>query len=139
ANRAKEVGDLVDDLRKDLNFQDELTKVKSSEVVVLRSGKDFTSKVELPDFTDKDKAHPQLFKMEFTASRIKNDVDIAVKVGSRAAFTATRLVKGDLREVFGTPYMFRVESIYHAKLAFDFDVLKVLPKAESTIATTEAK
>jgi len=135
AKTLKEVKGKADGLKKDLDFQKELTKAESSEIVVLRSGPKYATEIQLPDFRASNTDQPKVFDLKLVARRIKNDIDIDVTVDKGPRPLSFRdLEKNQSGEISGTPYMFRVEAIYHAKLAFDFVVIKVLPSAGATIA-----
>jgi uncharacterized protein YoxC len=127
---AAEIAKTAESLQKSLDVQQEIAKAKTFEIVVIRQGRNQGSTVKLPDFRDvNNKGGPRQYTLKFTAVRIKNQTDIDVQVDSGDVQNFRNLQKGNSRSLEGAPFYFRVDSIYHAKLAFDFVVLRVNPKA----------
>jgi hypothetical protein len=128
-------------LEKGLHFEQELAKAKTFEILLIRDG--HAAEVRLPDFrrSSGDDARPS-FKIRVETRRIKRVVDFSVWVNDSPAQDFNGLAVGDMRSLVDAPFTVRVDSIYHAKLAFDFVVLRINPRdgaiaAPATVTATK--
>jgi hypothetical protein len=114
-------------LARGLHFEQELAKAKTFEILLIRDG--HAASVVLPDFRrpSADEARPP-FRIRVKTHRIKKFVDFSVWVNDFPAQDFMGLGVGDTRSLVDAPFTVRVDSIYHAKLAFDFVVLRLNPR-----------
>lgn len=114
------------ELTKRLDVEKELAKAKTFEFVLLRDG--HGAEITLPDFRDAGKEVRRQYKLFIEAVRIKDVVDFRITVnGRKSAHAFDRFKQGDVAPIGDLPFTVRVDSIYHAKLAFDFVLLRLNP------------
>jgi hypothetical protein len=120
---AKRIDITSQSLDSNLQFERQLMIAKTFEIVLLRDGR--AVEITLPDFRSQ-KASP--FTLLVEATRIKDDVNFRITVnGRQPAHAFDHFKQGQFADVPGTPFSVRVDSIYHAKLAYDFVLLRVKP------------
>lgn len=117
-----------------LRFERELALAKTFEIVLIRQGEANGTTISLPDYRQTTTAKQQTYVMEIAAQHCtdkQTEFWIKVDGGVRQLF---QLGKGKDQAILGTPFIVRVDSIYHAKLAFDFVLLRILPAEARAVA-----
>jgi hypothetical protein len=118
-----------DSLEMNLDFQRQLAIAKTFEIVLLRDG--HATEITLPDFREAQSARRRQYKLRIEAVRIKSAVDFKIAVnGKEPAAAFDNFSQGKVAPITGTPFEVRVDSIYHAKLAYDFVLLRINPVDE---------
>lgn len=112
-------------LSRALTFDRELAKAKTFELLLIRDRR--TASITLPDFEDVSDNRARRYTLDVTATRIKDDVSFTIKVNGTVEQNFDRMTTGQSQRIAETPFAVRVDSIYHAKLAYDFVMLRIVP------------
>jgi hypothetical protein len=134
---AQEIKRSSEALTKGLDFQRQLAMARTFDIVLLRDRQ--AVELTLPDFLDSESQTRREYKLRIEAKRIKDDVDFRITVNGRepaAAFDG--FTRKRSAPIPGTPFEVLVDSIYHAKLAYDFVLLRIKPIDDRVLATTPA-
>jgi hypothetical protein len=134
---AKDIKKISDALTTGLDFQRQLAMVRTFEIVLLRDG--HSVELTLPDFHDVQSHSPRQYRLRIEAKRIKDDVDFRIVVNGREPAAAfDRFTRSQSAPIPETPFEVRVDSIYHAKLAYDFVLLRINPIDDRAISLAAA-
>jgi len=126
----------------------ELLTSRQVEYVLLRSRDSRTVTLhyfEAPKTRDRAAPPPKRYDIRFITAGIKDRFDLKVELVSgadkpregkgqpvrKSTWERVRDERGKKYPIEGTPFEFTVEFIYHARLAYDFVVLKITPKPTS--------